>query len=134
MRDSSYVLGGTIRVDEDNPKATGCPEMVPVLRAVRHDAPRPFFPFLPFSLSLSLSLSLSSLTREVKNLVIGIPEANFLDLSRSARRQSRKSTPAGKFRGIFVAWRTNDLNLGNVCTRARIARAPSLINIDPELE
>jgi len=91
----SYVLDGTIRLNETNPKATGCPKMVPVLEGARHDVPRPFFPFLHFSLS--------SLTREVKNLVIGIPEANFLDLSRSVRRQSRKSTLAGKFRGIFVA-------------------------------
>jgi len=56
-----------------------------VLRATRHDVPS--------------SLFLSSLAREVKNLVIGIPEANFLDLSRSARRQSRKST-RGNFEGF----------------------------------
>lgn len=86
MHDGSYVLGGTIRVNEANPKATGCPEMVPVLRTARHDV-------------LSLSRA-----REVKSPVIGIPEANFLDLSPARPSQSRKSMPgpAEKFRGIFV--------------------------------
>jgi len=56
----------TIRINEANLKATGCPETILVLREVGR---------------LSLSFY-----REVKNPVIGIPEANFLDLSRTARR------------------------------------------------
>lgn len=78
---------------------------------------------IPFPLSLSLSLTLS-LIHEVKSPVIGIPGANFLDLSPPARPQSRKSTPetTEKFRRIFIAGRTNDHDSRYVYTGVRIAR------------
>jgi len=83
------------------------------------------------SLSLSLSLFLF-LPREVKSPIISIPEANFLDLSGSARRNlvNPRRDQRRNF-GIFVAGtNVNDLDLRYVYTSLILHEKWGLINID----